>query len=79
ELKTAIQDCATQASDFAYERSQQMDDELISKIEEAGVTVNEADKDAFIAASKAIYEEFGTQVEGGQKLVEDIQALASGS
>ena len=56
-----------------------MDDELISKIEEAGVTVNEADKDAFIAASKPIYEEFGTQVDGGQKLVEDIQALASGS
>ncbi|UIJ70455.1 TRAP transporter substrate-binding protein [Aurantimonas sp. HBX-1] len=76
ELKTVIQDCATKSSDFAYERSQQMDDELVGKIEEAGVAVNEADKDAFIAASKPIYEEFGTQVEGGQKLVEDIQALA---
>ena len=78
-VKTAIQDCATASSDFAYERSQQMDDELVGKIEEAGVAVNEADKDAFIEASATIYEEFGTQVEGGQKLVEDIQALAAGS
>ncbi|MBB4002194.1 MAG: TRAP transporter substrate-binding protein [Aurantimonas endophytica] len=79
ELKTVIQDCATKSSDFAYERSQQMDDELVGKIEEAGVAVNEADKDAFIEASAPIYEEFGSQVEGGQKLVEDIQALAAGS
>ena len=28
--------------------------------------VNEADKDAFIAASKPIYEEFGKEVPGAQ-------------
>ncbi|WP_040325896.1 TRAP transporter substrate-binding protein [Aurantimonas manganoxydans] len=79
EIKTAVQDCATKASDFAYEQSAKMDADLIGEIEKAGVEVNEADKDAFIAASKPIYEEFGQQVEGGQKLVEDIQALASGN
>jgi TRAP-type transport system periplasmic protein len=38
--------------------------------------VNEADKQAFIDASRPIYEQFGTQVEGGRKLIEDIQARA---
>lgn len=79
ELKTAVQDCATKSSDFAYETSAQMDQDLVGQIEEAGTKVNEADKQAFIDASKPIYEEFGSQVEGGQKLIEDIQALASGS
>ncbi|MCE7029608.1 TRAP transporter substrate-binding protein [Jiella avicenniae] len=79
EVQTAVQDCATQASDFAYETSAQMDDDLIEKIKEAGVEVNEADKDAFIQASKSIYEQFGQEVEGGQKLIDDIQALAKGS
>ena len=38
--------------------------------------MNDADKDAFIAASKPIYEDFGKQVDGGQKLIDDIQAQA---
>ena len=78
-LRSVIEDCAKQASDFAYKTSAQMDQDLVAKIEQAGVKVNDADKDAFIAASKPIYEEFGAQVEGGQALIGKIQALAAGS
>jgi len=76
ELKAAIEDCAMQSSDFAYEKSAEMDNELISKIEEAGVEVNETDKQAFIEASSAIYDEFGNEVDGGRELIERIQSLA---
>ncbi len=79
EVQTVVQDCATKASDFAYDTSAQMDQDLVGKIEKAGVKVNEADKDAFIAASKPIYEQFGQEVDGGQKLIDDIQALAKKS
>ena len=34
------------------------DDELLGKLKQAGMQVNEADKDAFIAARKPVYEEF---------------------
>ena len=74
DLKQALQKCATESSDFAYKTSAEMDNSLVDKIKEAGVKVNDADKDAFIAASKPIYEDFGKQVDGGQKLIEDIQA-----
>jgi TRAP-type C4-dicarboxylate transport system substrate-binding protein len=41
--------------------------------------VNEADKAAFIEASKPIYDEFSSSVEGGKELIEKVQAAAAGS
>ena len=43
--------------------------------EESDIKVNEADKDAFIAASSAIYEDFGTQVEGGKEMIDTAISL----
>ncbi len=39
------------------------------------IAVNEADKDAFIAASKSIYEAFGAEVKGAQPLIDRAIAL----
>ena len=44
---------------------------------DAGVEVNEADKQAFIDASGAIYEEFAGSVDGGAELIEMAQGLAN--
>lgn len=77
DIKSVVSECAVTASDFAYGRSAQMDDSLIDVVKAAGVEINEADKQAFIEASKPIYADFGGQVEGGEKLVSDIQALAN--
>ena len=49
----------------------------MDKIKAAGVKVNEADKNAFIAASKAVYEEFGKEVPGGADLVNKAVALGA--
>ena len=45
-------------------RAAKDDDELLGKLKQAGMQVNEVDKDAFVAASKPIYEEFGKEVAG---------------
>ncbi|MBI4641118.1 MAG: hypothetical protein HY731_10515 [Candidatus Tectomicrobia bacterium] len=37
--------------------------------------VNEVDKEAFIKASAAIYEEFGKEIQGGAELIKLIQSL----
>lgn len=79
DVQTAATECAETAGEFAYEESARLDQELIDKIKEKGVEVNEADKQAFIDASKTIYEEFGEQVEGGSELIEEMQSLAQGS
>jgi TRAP-type C4-dicarboxylate transport system substrate-binding protein len=37
--------------------------------------VNDVDKDAFIAASRAIYEEFGKEVTGAKEVIDRAVAL----
>jgi TRAP-type C4-dicarboxylate transport system substrate-binding protein len=59
--------------------AEKLDNELAEKMKNAGITINEADKDAFIAASKAIYEEFAKQVTGGQELIDKALGLAKSS
>lgn len=75
EIKTVLTDCATETQGVAYETAAKMETELLDVIKAAGVEVNEADKDAFIAASKPIYEDFAAQVEGGQELIDAVLAL----
>jgi TRAP-type C4-dicarboxylate transport system substrate-binding protein len=41
--------------------------------------VNEPDRAAFVAASKAIYEEFSKAVPRAQEMIDKALALASGS
>jgi hypothetical protein len=41
--------------------------------------VNQADKDAFVKASKAIYDEFAKEVKGGQVFFDKSLGLAMGS
>ncbi len=79
DIKSVVDDCAVSTQDFVYDHAAQLDNDLVGKIQEMGTEVNEADKQAFIDASGAIYDEFANSVEGGQELVDRIQALAQGS
>ena len=53
-----------------------MEEDLLKKLKDGGIAVNEADKAAFIAASKPIYDDFSSSVKGGKELVDEIQKLA---
>ena len=79
-LPKDVQDILSQAARdtqaYVYEQAAKLDEELLAKIKAAGVKVNEADKDAFIAASKPVYDEFAKEVPAGGKLV--VQAIALG-
>ena len=46
-------------------------------IKAAGVEVNNADNAAFIKASKPIYDEFASSVDGGAELIKTVQSLAN--
>ena len=77
DIRGELEGCAASTQDFVYERAAELEVELLSVIKDAGVAVNEADKDAFIEASKPIYEEFASSVEGGQDLIDTVLGLAS--
>ncbi len=78
DVRAVLSQCGTETQNFVYEHAAQLEIDLLKVIKDAGVEVNEADKDAFVAASAPIYEEFAASVEGGQDLIDRIQALADG-
>jgi len=67
---------AAESQDAVYEMAASLETELLGNLESAGIKINEADKDAFIEASKPIYDEFSTSVEGGADLIAKVQSLA---
>lgn len=79
DVRAALESCASETQDFVYDTAARLEVELLDVIEKAGVEVNNADNAAFIAASKSIYDEFASSVDGGAELIKTVQSLADGS
>lgn len=75
DVRDVLMDTAQEVQDFVYETAARQDEELLGKMEAAGMEINEADKQAFIDASGPIYELFDEEVEGGGDLVDRALAL----
>jgi tripartite ATP-independent transporter DctP family solute receptor len=76
DVRKILEDTAKETQAAVYAMAEKDDKELIDKIKAAGVQVNEADKAAFVAASKPIYEEFGKEVKGSKELIDKALSLA---
>jgi tripartite ATP-independent transporter DctP family solute receptor len=76
DVRKVLESTAKDMQKYVYTVAAKDENELIGTIKAAGVKVNEADKAAFVAASKAVYEEFGKEVKGSKALID--QALALG-
>ena len=79
DVQKTLMDVAADTQGFVYDTAANLETELLDNLKKGGITVNTADKDAFIAASKPIYDEFSTSVDGGKELIEKVQAVAAGS
>ena len=78
DVRAVLEQCGAETQDFVYDHAAKLEGELLEVIKAAGVEVNNADNDAFIAASTPIYDEFASSVDGGQNLIDTVQGLASG-
>jgi tripartite ATP-independent transporter DctP family solute receptor len=74
DVQQTIARIAWATGDFARSEGERLDRELQEKLAPP-MKLNEADKEAFIKASGAVYDEFGKQVAGGAELVRIIQSL----
>lgn len=79
DVQKVLNDCAASTQDFTYQTAANMETDLLEKLKAGGIAVNEADKDAFIAASKPIYTEFAGSIDGGQELIDTVLKLGEGS
>jgi len=75
DVRKALESAAKETQAFVYQTATNDEDALLAKIKAAGVQVNQADKNAFIAASKPIYAEFAKEVKGAQALIDRAIAL----
>lgn len=79
DVRKSLEATLKEMEPVALEMAGRLDDEFLAKMKQAGIAVNEADKAAFVAASKAVYQEFAKEVKGGQELIDKALGLAKGS
>jgi tripartite ATP-independent transporter DctP family solute receptor len=78
DLRIALRRIANEVGDYARAQGERLDNSLVSEMQKANprLRVNEVDKPAFIAASRAIYDDFSKEVPNGAALIRLIQSLA---
>lgn len=79
DVRKALEETAVEMESRALEIAAKLDDDLLGKLKAAGMQVNDADKKAFIDASKPVYDEFSKDVSGGRELIDKALALGNGS
>jgi tripartite ATP-independent transporter DctP family solute receptor len=76
DVQKILSDTAKEMQPVALKMGADLDTKLLAQIKKnPNIKINEADKDAFIKASKPIYEEFGKEVPGGKELIDKALAL----
>lgn len=74
DVRATLERVAFETQEVAWREGERLDKELLAKLG-ATLKVNEADKKAFIQASKPVYEEFAHEVPGGGELIKLFQSL----
>ncbi|HEY1327200.1 MAG TPA: TRAP transporter substrate-binding protein [Casimicrobiaceae bacterium] len=75
DVRKILEDTAKETQAFVYQTAARDDEDLLGKLKAAGMQVNEVDKDAFVKASKPIYDEFGKEVAGAKELIDHAEKL----
>jgi len=75
DVRSTLEAVAKETQAFVYEKAAKDDDELLGKLKAGGMQVNTPNKDAFIAASKPVYEEYSTEVNGAKEVIDRAIAL----
>lgn len=75
DVRKVLEVTARETQAYVYAEAVKAETDLLAKLKDSGMEVNEVDKDAFIAASTSIYEEFSKEVTGAKPLIEKAVAL----
>jgi tripartite ATP-independent transporter DctP family solute receptor len=76
DVQTAVAAVAREMQAFVYETAVRLEEQYLAEMVGSGIEVNDADRDAFLAASRPLYEEFAASVTGGGDLIAKAQAVA---
>ncbi len=77
DVQKILTEVAQESQAFVFETAANLETDLLTKLKDGGIAVNEADKAAFIEASKPVYDEFASSVDGGAEFVKKVRDLAN--
>jgi len=75
DVRKILEDTAKETQAYVYQVAEKAETELLGTITAAGVKSNVPNKDAFVAASKPVYEEFAKEVAGSKAVIDKAIAL----
>ncbi len=76
DVRKTLESTAREVQAWVYEKAAKDDEVLLQKMKASGsIQINQANKDAFIAASKPVYDEFAKEVPGAKEIIERAIAL----
>jgi tripartite ATP-independent transporter DctP family solute receptor len=70
DVRKVLEDTAKETQAFVYGAAEKDDTELLNKLKAAGMQVNTPDRDAFVAASKVVYDEFAKEVPSSKEVID---------
>jgi len=79
DVQAELQAIAKSTQTYVYGQAAALEIDLLNKLIAGGITVNNANKQAFIDASKSIYDSYASEVPVGGKMVEKALTLGAGS
>jgi tripartite ATP-independent transporter DctP family solute receptor len=75
DVRKSLEETARETQAFVYQTASKAEGDLLDKLKAAGMQVNTPNKDAFVAASKPVYEEFAKEVTGAKDVIDRAIAL----
>jgi TRAP-type transport system periplasmic protein len=75
DVRKVLEDTAKETQAWVYTQAEKADTELLDKLKSAGMQVNTPNKDAFVAASRPVYDEFAKEVAGSKEVIDRAIAL----
>jgi tripartite ATP-independent transporter DctP family solute receptor len=75
DVRKILEDTAKETQAFVYSTAEKEEGDLLGKLKTAGMQVNTPNKDAFVAASKPVYDEFAKEVAGSKEVIDRAIAL----
>lgn len=79
EIVAVLEETARELSAWAREQGEADDARLEELLVEGGMTMNVADREAFVEASQPVYEAFAEEVDGGKEMIDAAISLAPAS
>lgn len=74
-VRDVLKKTALEMEPVALKFGAELDKELLVKLKDKGMKVNDIDREAFVDASKPIYQEYYKAYPDGKKMVEEIRSL----